>query len=120
MGPSSTTIDIERAEKATALRCLDGYLSFAEFIARDRDAAIYRKFGGLSARNLLYLQSELHYLEGRLHALDKEDAESLGNDNACKVAREWRYYSDGTNPRAELHRELQASIKVKLEYRERQ
>jgi hypothetical protein len=34
--------------------------SFAEFIA------IYRKFERLSVRNLLYLQSELHDLEGQL------------------------------------------------------
>ena len=42
---------------------LEGYPSFAQFIARDGDAAIFRKYAQLSARNLLYLQSELYVLE---------------------------------------------------------
>ena len=45
---------------------LAGYSSFAQFIAADADAAIYRKYERLSTRNLLYLQSELRDLEGQL------------------------------------------------------
>ena len=110
--------DIELSLGSTAPRRLDGYPSFAEFIARDGDAAVYRKFRHLSARNLLYRQSELHSLEERLQNLDREDAAGLGNEDALKVAREWQYLSDLTNPRARLHLELQNEVALKLgEYR---
>ena len=42
---------------------LEGYPSLAHFIARDGEAAIFRRYAGLSARNLLYLQSQLYELE---------------------------------------------------------
>lgn len=42
-------------------RYVQGYASLAAFIANDKvkSTAIYRRFDQLSARNLLYLQSEL-------------------------------------------------------------
>ena len=112
------TSDVELARRPPNAQQLDGYPSFADFIARDCDAAIYRKFGHLSARNLLYLQSELHSLEQDLRALDAEDTADITDKDAQKAAREWRYFSDAMNPRAQQHRQLQAQIQVKLkEYR---
>ena len=97
---------------------LDGYPSFAEFIARDSDAAIYRRYGHLSARNLLYMQSELYELELELQQLDTEDANKVDNDDAQKTARDWRYYSDEANERSRKHRVLQNKIRIKIkEYR---
>ncbi|KAL8706383.1 MAG: hypothetical protein Q9201_000528 [Fulgogasparrea decipioides] len=97
---------------------LEGYPSFAHFIARDSDAAIYRKYSHLSARNLLYLQSELHELEERLKNLDKEDGKDTHNEQAQKAARNWNYYSDPRNERACQHRALQKGIREKIkEYR---
>jgi hypothetical protein len=93
---------------------LEGYPSFAEFITQDQDAAIYRKFERLSARNLLYLQSELHHLEGQLQQLDRDDANDIGNEEAQKATRGWKYFSDEGNSRAKIHRELQARIAEKL------
>jgi hypothetical protein len=52
--------------KLTTAGRLKGYPTFSAFIARDQDAAIYRKYESLSARNLLYLSSEIHELEGQL------------------------------------------------------
>ena len=51
-----------------------GYPSLAAFIASDCDksTAIYRRFDRLSARNFLYLQSELVEHEARQDALDAE------------------------------------------------
>ncbi|KAL8730387.1 MAG: hypothetical protein Q9181_004684 [Wetmoreana brouardii] len=98
---------------------LEGYPSFAHFIARDSDAAIYRKYSHLSARNLLYLQSELHELEERLKNLDKEDGKDTHNEEAQKAARNWNYYSDPRNERACQHRALQKEIRAKIkEYHE--
>ena len=105
----------------------DGYPSFAAFIAHDTDAAIYRRFGRLSARNLLYLQSELHALEGDLEALDAEDATldaaTLGGDEEVQeMARDWRYLADERDDfreRAQKHRRVRKRIREKMkEYRE--
>ena len=67
---------------------LDGYPSLAAFIASDKELAIYRSFDRLSARNLLYAQSELLYLEARLDALDKED--QVADFQMRASARSWR------------------------------
>jgi hypothetical protein len=96
---------------------LKGYPTFAGFIARDQDAAIYRKYENLSARNLLYLSSEIHEFKGQLKVLDEADFKS-----SCFVAegaaRKWEHYSMGKEPGIQAHRELQAKIKVRLkEYR---
>lgn len=112
-------LDVELGPFPTTLPArLEGYPSFAQFIARDGDASIYRQYAHLSARNLLYLQSELHELERQLRQLDREDARDIDNQEAQKAAREWRHYSDSMNVRASHHRELQEKIKLKLkEYR---
>ncbi|KAL8668306.1 MAG: hypothetical protein Q9168_007064 [Polycauliona sp. 1 TL-2023] len=95
---------------------LPGYPSFAHFIAQDGDAAIYRKYESLSARNLLYLQSELHELEGELEVLDAADVKDkdLDGDEARKIARLWHHYAGDENERAVRHRELQGRIRVKI------
>ena len=67
-----------------------GYPSLAAFIASDCDksTAIYRRFDRLSARNLLYLQSELLELEARQDALDAEDSCGLIEDK--ESSRNWQ------------------------------
>ena len=67
-----------------------GYPSLAAFIASDRDKStwIYRRFDRLSARNLLYLQSELQELEERQDAFDAEDLH--GGREEKKSARNWQ------------------------------
>jgi hypothetical protein len=117
MSLNQNNIDIELAQAHTQVQ-LEGYPSFAEFIAQDSDAAIYRKFERLSARNLLYLQSELQDLEGQLQAFDQEDAKDINDEEAQKTARSWRHYSDEGNGRSRKHREIQAKIIMKIkEYR---
>ena len=99
---------------------LPGYPSFAHFISQDGDAAIYRRYESLSARNLLYLQSELHELEGQLEALDAEDAKDrhVDDQESQKIARLWHHYARADNARAVRHRELQGKIRAKIkEYR---
>ena len=92
---------------------LEGYPSFAEFIAT-YDAAIYRKFETLSARNLLYQQSELHELEGQLENLDREDAKDIDDEEAQRAARLWTHFQNDLNERAVLRRELQDKIALKI------
>ncbi|KAL9120168.1 MAG: hypothetical protein Q9187_003276 [Circinaria calcarea] len=112
-------VDIELAEASVAPARLDGYPSFADFIAKDRDAAIYRKFERLSARSLLYQQSELHELERQLEQLDWEDATDIGNEEAQQAARYWTNFIHDTNDKAYARQTLQGTIRVKLkEYHE--
>jgi len=56
---------------------LDGYVDFSEFIASDYSLSIYRKFGSLAARNLLYLEAELQLLQFQLGAFDDADSAIL-------------------------------------------
>lgn len=107
-------VDIELAEPSSSPRQLEGYPTFAEFIARDRDAAIYRRFERLSARNLLYQQSELHELERQLQELDHEDAKDINNQAARKAAVYWERFINDTSEEGEARRSLQAKIKAKL------
>jgi hypothetical protein len=103
--------------KSLTVGRLKGYPTYSAFIARDQDAAIYRKYENLSARNLLYLSSEIHGLEGQLKALDEADFKS-SCFLAQGAARKWEHYSTSKEPGIQAHHNLQARIKVKLkEYR---
>lgn len=101
-------------QSSSELRRLEGYPSFAEFIAKDKDAAIYRRYGSLSARNLLYQQSELHQLEKQAAELDHEEAKNIENENAQRAARLWGYYVDDQSEQGCARRALQDVIKVKM------
>ena len=100
-------------------RYLEGFPSLSHFIAGDRQEAIYRRFGSLSARSLLYQQSELHRLEHQLELYDQEDAQGLDNVSAQKRARQWEDVAADDSDSARLRRELQDKIKSRVkEYRE--
>ena len=77
-------------DNVAEVRYVKGYPSLAAFIASDCDksTAIYRRFDRLTARNLLYLQSELVELEARQDALDAEDLR--GTLEHKQSARDWR------------------------------
>jgi hypothetical protein len=76
------------------IRYVTGYASLAAFIASDPDhsTAIYRRFDELSARNLLYLQSELAELKARQDELDQEDIR--GNLDDKRRAKDWKVLRD--------------------------
>jgi hypothetical protein len=78
--------DIEK--DAVEVNYVSGYPSLAAFIASDLDhsTAIYRRFDRLSARNLLYLQSELVALEKQQDELDKQDLISDELDGKAKAS----------------------------------
>lgn len=52
---------------------LEGFSDFSHYIASDEKLFIFRRFGSLSARNILYLQAELQLLEQQLQELDEQD-----------------------------------------------
>lgn len=99
-----------------------GYPSLAAFIASDCDksTAIYRRFDRLSARNLLYLQSELLELEARQDALDAEDL--CGSMEDKESSRNWqvlqkRAAEPGNSRQKERVKVLKEIRKLMKEYR---
>jgi hypothetical protein len=72
-------------------RYVQGYASLSAFIASDKDksTAIYRRFDQLSARNLLYLQSELIDLQSQQEQLDIEDWNFQKSTAERAINRDW-------------------------------
>jgi hypothetical protein len=94
-----------------ALADVKGYPSVAAFIASSPDLAVFRKFGQLNARNLLYLQTELIVLESELEALDRED---LANAGEVDWRRSWESVLRGQKEDDNKRRKLVSEIRVKL------
>jgi hypothetical protein len=94
----------------------NGYPRLAAFMNSDDDGAIFRRFGTLYTRNLLYLQAEIVDLEAQLLELDSLDAEQL--DSQWRLARYPQIEkSDGNELRALLCARTRAKL---TEYRNRQ
>lgn len=68
---------------------LNGYTKLASLIGAKPELAIFRRFGSLNAKNLLYLQAELVHLEQELARSAKADAES-GDDERKIYDRHWK------------------------------
>lgn len=109
----------------------EGYAQYAAFIASDPDKSttIYRRFKRLSARNLLYLESEVAELEQQLDVLDisaSDIVDKAARREATNGAQDWthlrdQFYSNerAVKARAKQHIELIMRIREKLkEYRE--
>ncbi|KAF5586666.1 uncharacterized protein FSUBG_12053 [Fusarium subglutinans] len=100
-----------------------GFAALSSWIVSDRDQEllVFRKFGEISARNLLYLQCELLSIEGRLKAWDKHVEGS--NDTALEQAAEtWEMMheqAEAGKPEAKEMLELVNQLRVKIkEYHE--
>jgi hypothetical protein len=94
-----------------------GYPSVAAFIASSPDLAVFRRFGELNVRNLLYLQTELIVLESELETLDGE-----GSATACGAdwRRSWESVLRGQKEEDIVRRKLVLEIRAKLkEYSKR-
>lgn len=100
----------------------DGYSSLATWIAHDPDneSYVFRKFGRLSARNLLNLQSQLLDLERRIDTWDDEARRSQDFDLRQSMRRWETFEKFAKDPRrpeyqkAKLDQELKEKIQ---EYR---
>lgn len=114
--------DIELAIPRAPRASRDGYPALAAWIAHDPDneSYVFRKFDRLSARNLLYLQSQLIALEGTLDRLDEETQESQDMELRLSAQRWETFVKNSEDPnrpesrRMELTKVLQKKIK---EYR---
>jgi hypothetical protein len=103
---------------------VNGYPSLAAFLSSDPDhsAEVYRRFDFLSARNLLYLQSQLAEFEAQLRAFDQEDLRTLAEeDEYTDSARDWKVFDEkarDVTSKAKKRMDLATQISEKLkEYR---
>lgn len=102
-----------------------GYASFSALISSDPDLQIYRRFDRLSARNILYLQSELLEAERLLAEYDAADqtaAAFYGDLDVMLSMRCWESFARKSaagnareRERMELIRRVRELVK---EYRE--
>jgi hypothetical protein len=65
-----------------------GYDHLASFMGFFPEAAIFRRFAVLNAKNILYLQAELLWLEKELDAVAEDDAQST-NAKRREYSKEW-------------------------------
>ncbi|EXL72739.1 hypothetical protein FOPG_11793 [Fusarium oxysporum f. sp. conglutinans race 2 54008] len=100
-----------------------GFSALSSWIVSDKDQEllVLRRFGEISARNLLYLQCELLNIEGRLKAWNKQVEDS--NDTALEQAAEtWEMMVEQAGagkPEAKEMLELVNQLRVKIkEYHE--
>ncbi|KAL9622797.1 MAG: hypothetical protein Q9160_002916 [Pyrenula sp. 1 TL-2023] len=104
---------------------LIGYANLAAFVSSDKEhsATLFRRFRSLSARNLLYLESELQELEAQQRDIDLADAAVADDPRAhpddTDVATDWqilREKAEGLKERNAVERmELVKKIRSKLE-----
>jgi hypothetical protein len=71
----------------------NGYTQLAALMEAHPEIAIFRRFGRLNAKNLLYLQAELIHLENRLQKCVDEDAAS-GHVDRTIYDRDWQTLSE--------------------------
>jgi hypothetical protein len=95
-------------------RPISGYPKLARLMSISPETAIFRRFGELSALNILRLQAELHDLEYQLREIREEDVQPkdpvrVGYENDFRLMRDWAEEGDS------LQHDLLIAIGKKLE-----
>lgn len=65
---------------------MQGYEKLAALLSSSPSLQLFRKFGALQAKNLLYLQAELSILERQLGAIMKQDQDEANAGDQEKLA----------------------------------
>ena len=84
----SSTVDEVKIDMPMDPRPPEGYDRLASFMGYFPEAAIFRRFATLNAKNILYLQAELFWLEEELEKVAKDDAQCT-NGNRPVYSRDW-------------------------------
>ncbi|KAJ4361046.1 uncharacterized protein N0V89_001615 [Didymosphaeria variabile] len=87
---------VSRSSSNTSSEKAQGYPMLAAQIEQRPEMAIFRRFGGLNAENLLYLQAELVLLEEELQKQQMEDSNS-NIEPKTKYARNWYHLRSSQN-----------------------
>ncbi|MCJ1234589.1 hypothetical protein MMC14_002550, partial [Varicellaria rhodocarpa] len=70
-----------------------GYPKIAFLMSKSPEFSIFRRYGALNAKNLLYLQAELKNLEAKLHDFETAD-ESSQHEDRMIYSRDWETLKD--------------------------
>lgn len=91
---------------------LIGFPSLASFMVKNTDHStlIYNRFDGLSARNILYLQSELAELQGQQDEFDREDFWDI-ETNGKEFARNWKEFENASQEEGSKPQRRMALVK---------
>lgn len=94
------------------------YDKFSYLIGDFPNLSVFRKFGALTAKTLLYSQAELVHLEYELEILSREDRREPGKEN---IGISWRALNEAPSADgSDLQKQKVAQIREKLDqYRER-
>jgi len=93
-----------------------GYPKVAEFMGKHPEMAMVRRFRGLNARNLLYLQAELVEIERKLLECERHDADDKTDPRKPKYAGSWARLvlyktDDSANQQYKLILEMREKLK---------
>jgi hypothetical protein len=100
---------------------ISGYPQLAHQMGLFPETAIFKRFGDLSARNLLYLQAELLHMHINLRELEEEERDAVhkGNEKGkgLRYAADWyelynsRKEADNESDQWDLIVEIRAKLK---------
>ena len=90
-----------------------GYAQAANFIATDKELAVYRRFDRTAARVLLVMQSEILSKQNRLDTLDEEDANDPKEKGFLSSATIYEELQE-RDPRDEEKKKLLGELRVLL------
>lgn len=92
-----------------------GYPRIASLMAEYPEVAMVRRFRGLNARHLLYLQSELAEIEVKLLKLEKDNAKEELPSNKGRYATDYYWLKDSARNQGDNEQwQLVQDMKKKL------
>ena len=91
-----------------------GYPNLAECMALEPEAALFRRFDALNARNLLFIQAELCELEKKLREIEKEDVENKDH-RSHQFAHDFTWLLMSSKEPSHRQLDLITEISMKLE-----
>ena len=91
-----------------------GYAQVAEFIATDKELAVYHRFDRTAARILLILQSEILYKQKQLDEIDVEDAKDKDEKRLLASGTILEEFPGPTDARDERKKKLYCELKSSL------
>ncbi|MCJ1385585.1 hypothetical protein MMC17_008708 [Xylographa soralifera] len=96
----------------TERRLPGGYPKLADFLSRHKGFAIFRRFGALNTRNLLYLQVEILELEIELNKV--EEANSIDKDHSDVLLNWYRLKESKEGSPGKLQYDIVMELRERL------
>lgn len=94
-----------------------GYPRLAEEIGKIPQLGIFRRFGALNARSMLYMQAELVYLEQRLIVIEERER-TPRNDMRWKFAGNWFRLSSAEQEEAGMRTQWDLVLEIREKLKE--